>query len=121
MLRHLTVRRSDPWETVTPLAAWPKYGQNTPQFNTQFAVGTGELQMVQSVLALNGRVLICWEHHNIMPKIMQAINSGVPISNYGSIPHKWPDVFYLVWVLDLNSGTYTWSSQNQNLIAGDAP
>jgi hypothetical protein len=108
-----------PSETVTPLAAWLNYVQNTPQFNTAFDIGGGEAQMVQSVLNLSGTVLICWEHKNIMPNIMQAINSAIPIGNYGSIPTAWPDVFYLVWVLDLNGSSYTWSSQNQNLIAGD--
>ncbi len=108
-----------PFETVTPLAAWLKYAQNTSQFNTDFAIGSGEAQMVQSVLNLSGSVLICWEHKNIMPNIMQAINNAIPIANYGSIPPAWPDVFYLVWVLDLNRGSYKWSVQSQNLIAGD--
>jgi hypothetical protein len=108
-----------PWATVTPLAAWLGYAQGTPQFNASFVVGSGESQMVQSVLELSGTVLICWEHDNIMPNIMQAINKTVPIANYASIPNPWPDVFYLVWVLDLNGKSYTWSSQNQNLIAGD--
>lgn len=108
-----------PSETVTPLAAWLGYAQNTPQFNTSFTIGGGESQMVQSVLGLSGNVLICWEHDNIMPNIMNAINASVPIANYASIPNPWPDVFYLVWVLDLNGNSYSWSSQNQNLIAGD--
>jgi hypothetical protein len=108
-----------PWETVTPLAAWLKYEQGSPQFNTGFNIGGGEAQLVQRVLGLSGAVLICWEHHNIMPSIMQAIDSAIPIANYKSIPTAWPDVYYLVWVLDLNGNSYTWSSQNQNLIAGD--
>ncbi len=54
-----------------------------------------------------------------MPNMMQAINSAVPIANYDSIPNPWPNVFYLVWVLDLNTGTYTWTSVNQNLLDGD--
>lgn len=109
-----------PCETVTPLAAWLNYQQGTPQFNVSFNIGGGESQLVQSVLGLSGVVLICWEHDNIMPNIMQAIHSTVPITNYGSIPNTWPNVFYLVWVLDLNGGSYMWSSLNQNLIAGDA-
>lgn len=108
-----------PWETVTPLAAWLNYQQGSPQFNTSFSIGGGEGAMVTSVLALSGVVLICWEHDNIMPNIMQAINQAVPIQNYSAIPNPWPNVFYLVWVLDLVSGVYVWSSQNQNLIAGD--
>ena len=108
-----------PWETVTPLAAWLNYQANTPQFNTTFAIGGGEKKMVKSVLSLSGVVLICWEHDNIMPNIMKAIDKAVPISNYSSLPKAWPNVFYLVWVLDLNAGSYSWRSINQNLMAGD--
>ena len=110
-----------PWETVTPLAAWLKYKEGTPQFNTTYTIGGGEPDLVKSVLALSGAVLICWEHDNIMPNIMGAINTKVPISNYSSIPNPFPDVFYLVWVLNLNEkgNGYTWISVNQNLIAGD--
>jgi len=54
-----------------------------------------------------------------MPNIMQAISNAIPIANYSSIPTAWPDVFYLVWLLGLNGSSYTWSSQNQNLLAGD--
>src|SRR5271170_5034891 len=108
-----------PGETVTPLAAWLDYSQGSPQFNVSFSVGGGEQALVKSVLALSGTVLICWEHDNIMPNIMQAINSAVTITNYSSIPSPFPDVFYLVWVLDLAGTSYTWTSVNQNLMAGD--
>jgi hypothetical protein len=108
-----------PWETVTPLAAWLKYAQGTAQFNADYTIGGQESEMVASVLALSGVVLICWEHDNIMPNIMSAINSQVPISNYAAIPNPFPDIFYLVWVLDLKNGSYTWSCVNQNLMAGD--
>jgi hypothetical protein len=108
-----------PWETVTPLAAWLNYAQGTPQFNASYTIGGGEQEMVKSVLALTGVVLICWEHDNIMPNIMGAINAQVPIANYSSIPNPFPGVFYLVWVLDLKGGNYIWTSVNQNLMAGD--
>jgi hypothetical protein len=110
-----------PWETVTPLAAWLKYVDGTPQFNTSYTIGGEESNMVASALALSGTVLICWEHDNIMPNIMSAVNDKFPISNYASIPNPFPNLFYLVWILDLNAaGTgYTWSSTNQNLMAGD--
>jgi len=75
-----------PWETVTPLAAWLNYQQGTPQFNVSFSIDGGEPQLVQSVLSLSGVVLICWEHDNIMPNIMQAIDNAVPITNYASVP-----------------------------------
>jgi hypothetical protein len=108
-----------PWETVTPLAAWLGYQQGSPQFNVTYDIGGGEPQLAQSVLNLSGVVLICWEHDNIMPNLMQAINEAVSIANYASIPNPWPDVFYLVWVLDLTGTSYVWSSLNQNLMAGD--
>ena len=114
-----------PCETVTPLAAWLKYAQGSPQFNVSFTIGGGEKKMVESMLALSGNVLICWEHDHIMPDIMSHINKHVTISNYSSItPNPFPDVFYLVWILDLVTGkdgkqSYTWSYANQNLIAGD--
>ena len=110
-----------PWETVTPLAAWLNYTQGAPQFNTSYSIGGGESDLVKSVLALGGVVLVCWEHDNIMPNIMGAINAKVPISNYLSIPNAFPDVFFLVWLLDLNDegSSYTWTSVNQNLLAGD--
>lgn len=114
-----------PWETVTPLAAWLGYKQGTQQFNVSYDVGGGEKKLVKSVLALSGVVLICWEHDNIMPHIMQAIDKEVPIKNYSSIQDPFPDVFYLVWVLDLKQSKhakrneYEWRSVNQNLMAGD--
>ena len=109
-----------PWETVTPLAAWLNYAQGAPQFNATYNIGGGEQDMVTSVLGLSGVVLICWEHDNIMPNIVGAIHRQVPIANYSSIPNPFPDVFYLVWVLDLKGNSYTWTSVSQNLIAGDA-
>jgi hypothetical protein len=38
-----------------------------------------------------------------------------------SIPNAFPDAFFLVWLLDLNDkgSSYTWTSVNQNLLAGD--
>jgi hypothetical protein len=110
-----------PWETVTPLAAWLGYQHGTPQFNTHYDINGGEPQLVQSVLRLKGTVLICWEHDNIMPNIVGAINKAVPIKNYKSIPPQWPDVFYLVWIFDLNKSgkKYKWHHVRQDLMAGD--
>jgi hypothetical protein len=108
-----------PWETVTPLAAWLRYAQGSAQFNVSYNIGGGEPDLAASVLALSGVVLICWEHDNIMPNLMGAINHQVAIANYSSIPNPFPDVFYLVWVLDLNGNSYRWTSVNQNLMDGD--
>jgi hypothetical protein len=110
-----------PCETVTPLAAWLGYAQGSPQFNVHYTIGGQEAEMVASVLSLTGVVLICWEHDNIMPNIMKAIDAQVAITNYSQITNPFPNVFYLVWILDLNGGKYTWTSTNQNLMAGDAP
>jgi hypothetical protein len=110
-----------PFETVTPLAAWLKYKQGSRQFNVSFDVGGGENALAKSVLARSGVVLICWEHDNIMPNLIGHINERIGISNYAEIPNPFPDVFYLVWILDLSKkGThYKWRSVNQNLVAGD--
>jgi hypothetical protein len=108
-----------PYETVAPLAAWLNYRPKTPQFNIDYSVGKGEKDMVATVLGLGGNVLICWEHDNIMPNIIDAINTSVPIDNYKDIPSKWPGVFYLIWILQLDGKKYKWSSHKQNLIAGD--
>jgi hypothetical protein len=110
-----------PWETVVPLAAWLGYAQGTPQFNTNFDIGGGEPGVIDSVLGLDGTVLICWEHDNIMPNMVGDLNAKVPISNYKSIANPWPNVFDLVWVFDLDSKgkSYTWNEVHQELMAGD--
>jgi hypothetical protein len=110
-----------PCETVTPLAAWLGYKQGSAQFNVSYDIKSGESGLVKSALGLDGIVLICWEHDNIMPNIMSAINKAVAISNYSSLPPSWPNVFYLVWVLNLDSDgkSYKWHSVNQNLMQGD--
>jgi hypothetical protein len=79
-----------PCETVTPLAAWLNYAQGSAQFNVSYSVGGGEPDLVKSVLARSGVVLICWEHDNIMPNIVGRINdSKYPIANYSAIPNAW--------------------------------
>jgi hypothetical protein len=108
-----------PFETVVPLAAWLKYKEGSSQFNVSYDVGGGEKDMVKSALGHGSPVLICWEHNHIMPDIMGHIQKEVPITNYAHITNPFPNVFYLVWVLDLKGGQYTWTSVNQNLIAGD--
>jgi hypothetical protein len=107
-----------PWETVVPLAAWLNYKQGSSQFCIQYSVGD-EKHLVKSVLEHRGPVLISWEHLHIMPDMIGHIQESYPITNYASIPAQWPDVFYLVWVLDLDNDKYTWTSVNQNLLAGD--
>ncbi len=107
-----------PWETVTPLAAWLNYTEGTSQFDTSYTIGD-EKHLVKSVLGHGSPVLICWEHDHIMPGMIGYINDQYKITNYSSMPNPFPDVFYLVWVLDLSGSKYTWSSVNQNLMAGD--
>jgi len=69
------------------LAAWLNYAQGSEQFNVTFSIGGGEKDLVASVLARRSG-LICWEHDNIMPNIVGAIHSRVPISNYAAIPNR---------------------------------
>jgi hypothetical protein len=107
-----------PWETVTPLAAWLGYKEGSGKFDTSYKIGD-EKGLVKSVLGHSSPVLICWEHDHIMPDMIGDINKTYPINNYKDIPNPFPNVFYLVWILDLNGGKYTWSHVNQNLIAGD--
>jgi hypothetical protein len=107
-----------PWETVTPLAAWLGYKEGSSQFDTSYSIGD-EKDLVKSVLGHSSPVLICWEHDHIMPDMVGDINKKYPITNYSSITNPFPNVFYMVWVLDLNDGKYTWSFVKQNLIAGD--
>jgi len=107
-----------PWETVTPLAAWLGYKEGSGSFDTSYKIGD-EKDLVKSVLGHSRPVLICWEHVHIMPDMIDDINKAYPITNYSEIPKAFPNVFYLVWVLDLKGSKYTWSSVNQNLIPGD--
>jgi hypothetical protein len=109
-----------PCETVTPLAAWLEYQQNSKEFNVSYDIGGGESDMVDSAIALDGTVLICWEHDNIYPNIVNAIKSHVPITNYSAMK-AWPNVFDLVWVFDLDSSgkNYTWNQVHQELMYGD--
>lgn len=107
-----------PWETVTSLAAWLGYKEGTSEFDTSCCIGD-EKHLVKSVLGHSSPVLISWEHDHIMPGMIGLINDQYKITNYASIPNPFPNVFYLVWVLDLIGGKYTWSSINQNLMAGD--
>jgi hypothetical protein len=107
-----------PWATVLPLAEWLKYKEGSSQFCVDYSVGD-EKHLVKSVLEHGSPVLISWEHLHIMPDMIGHIHESHPIANYKEIPKQFPDVFYLVWVLDLSDGKYTWSSINQNLLPGD--
>ncbi len=111
-----------PCETVTPLAAWLGYQQGTAQFNVSYEIGGGEKDVASSALALDGVVLICWEHDNIMPNLMTAIDNIQKIHKFKNLPRAWPDVFDLVWVLDWNSSNndYDWTQTHQHLMAGDS-
>ena len=108
-----------PWETVTPLAEWLGYKEGSEKFDTSYKIGD-EQDLVKSVLGNSSPVLICWEHIHIMPDMIGEINKAYPIENYKEIPKQFPNVFYLVWILDLKDGKYTWSSVRQNLMPGDA-
>ncbi len=106
-----------PQQTVNPLA--DKLGSQV-QVNTDFLKGQ-EKEMIESALASEGVVLICWEHERL------AHAAGhIPMSekNQTPVPEKWDAERYdLVWVFDLDAenGGYVFRSVPQLLLAGDAP
>ena len=110
-----------PCETVTPLARWLKYTPGSSRFNLSYDIDKDENKLAGDVLQHSGRVLICWEHNNII-KIVDKIDEKYPISNYEELKtHPWPDVFGLVWILDYHDkqGQYTWTHTHQHLMPDD--
>jgi hypothetical protein len=107
-----------PYETITPLSlklgltinAIP--GSKSP---AQYAK-TDYPAMLSAALALQGIVLISWEHGEI-PDIANQI-----LGNQTTSPQKWPsERFDMVWVFDLNTATNTYSFNQapQLLLQGD--
>jgi hypothetical protein len=107
-----------PYETITPLSlklgitinAIP--GSKSP---AQYAKGDYP-SMLNAALALQGIVLIAWEHGEI-PDIANQI-----LGNQTTSPQKWPsERFDIVWVFDLNTATNTYSFNQapQLLLQGD--
>src|SRR5258706_5619607 len=107
-----------PYETITPLSlklgitinAIP--GSKTP---AQYAKGDYPT-MLNTALALQGIVLISWEHGEI-PNIANQI-----LGNQTTSPQKWPSQrFDMVWVFDLDTSvnTYSFTQAPQLLLQGD--
>ena len=105
-----------PLETITPLAG--RLGLKD-RVNTNFAKGE-EKQMVDSVLAETGVVLISWQHQKI-PDIAKRIVDSKPPSN--PIPGTWPsERFDIVWVLTPpgpSFGAWGFAQVPQQLLSGD--
>ena len=99
-----------PVETITPLA-----GRLSLKINQDFGTGD-ESSLTAAAKAVNGVVLIAWQHEDI-PAIGNAITR-----NKTTVPQKWPGTrFDLVWVFHLNvaSGVYEFTQIPQCLLAGD--
>jgi hypothetical protein len=106
-----------PLETITPLAE--RLGIKD-KVNINFAKGQ-EKQMVDSVLAESGVVLVSWQHQKI-PDIATHIVGSKPPKK--PIPAKWPgDRFDIVWVFTppaSSSGEWGFVQVPQQLLSGDA-
>jgi broad specificity phosphatase PhoE len=96
-----------PQETVAPLSR-----AISIDVDMSFFVGD-EPQVVQAISALDGVVLVAWEH-NHLPAIARAFSPDAP--------QVWPgvNVFDIVWVLDRRGDTYAFESVQQSLLDGDA-
>jgi hypothetical protein len=105
-----------PLQTITPLAE--RLGIKD-KVNVKFAKGQ-EKQMVESVLAESGVVLISWQHQKI-PEIAKHIVGSKPPKK--RIPKKWPGMrFDIVWVFTppaSSSGRWHFIQVPQQLLSGD--
>jgi hypothetical protein len=107
-----------PYETITPLSLKlgitinAILGSKNP---AQYAKGDYPA-MLNAALALQGIVLIAWEHGEI-PNLANQV-----LGNNTTSPQKWPsERFDIVWVFDLNTATNTYSFNQapQLLLQGD--
>jgi len=96
-----------PQETVAPLSR-----AISVDVEMGFVVGD-EAHLVQAIAALDGVVLVAWEHKHL-PAIARAFSANAP--------EAWPgaDIFDVVWVLDRRGDTYAFESVPQSLLDGDA-
>ena len=89
---------------------------------SEHAVDAEPREIVSSLLAMETvAVIVCWEHAHLV-KIVGAVASTVPVANRGEVPSSWPDNrFDVIWRFDLNeqAGEWTFSSLDQQLLAGD--
>lgn len=104
--KHISKR---PLETITPLGH-----KLNLEIATSFAVGQ-EDALADAALALDGVVLICWEHKHI-PLIANRI-----LGDDTTAPQHWPsERFDVVWVFDLQGGGYRFSQVPELLLDGDS-
>jgi hypothetical protein len=105
-----------PLQTITPLAE--RLGIKD-KVNVKFARGE-EKEMVKSVLAERGVVLICWQHENIRDIAEHIIGKK---QSKKLIPKKWPsDRFDIVWVFTppaSSSGDWGFVQVPQQLLSRD--
>jgi len=106
-----------PLQTITPLAERLSIKDKV---KTSFMKGQ-EKEMVASVLAENGVVLVAWQHQKIPQIATDIVGSKPPMS---PIPGKWPgDRFDIVWVFTppaSPSGRWGFVQVPQQLLSGDA-
>jgi len=92
------------------------------QILSEYAVDADPTTIVSALLAMeNEVVLVCWEHDHLV-NIVGAMASTGFVSNQGDIPTAWPDDrFDVIWRFDLEeqTGKWTFSSLDQQLLAGD--
>jgi hypothetical protein len=89
---------------------------------SEHAVDDDATQIVSSLLAIETAVLlVCWEHEHLV-NIVGAMARTVPVANRADVPTSWPDDrFDVIWRFDLDeqTGTWTFGSLDQQLLAGD--
>jgi len=89
---------------------------------SEHAVDADPTKIVSSLLAMvTVVVMMCWEHDHLV-NIVGAVASTVPVANRGDVPTSWPDDrFDVIWRFDLDeqTGKWTFSSIDQQLLAGD--
>ena len=89
---------------------------------SEYAVNADPATIVSSLLAAESAVVLaCWEHDNLV-NIAGAVASTVPVANPADVPTSWPDDrFDVIWRFDLGeeTGQWTFSSADQQLLAGD--
>jgi hypothetical protein len=99
-----------PQHTVLELATLLGLQLNTGFLKDDFA------EMVPAAVAANGVVLIAWEHEDI-PAIANLI-----LGNSTTVPQQWPGQrFDIVWVLDHQGSSWSFSQVPQLLLSGDSP
>lgn len=102
-----------PIETVTPLAEalWPG-PERAERFNTSI-LRDDLANLALAIMAVNGVVLISWEHERI-PGVVAAL------PNAPATPSKWPGGrFDIVWILTPTPAGWNFEETPQMLMPGD--